>query len=32
VDRFRREAAAAAKLHHTSIAPVYAAGEHDGIH
>src|SRR5262245_54736371 len=32
VDRFRREAASAAKLHHTNIVPVYATGEQDGIH
>src|SRR5436853_5848273 len=31
VIRFQREAAAAAKLHHTNIVPIYATGE-DGDH
>src|SRR5690349_10229025 len=32
VTRFRREAAAAAKLHHTNIVPIYATGEHGEYH
>jgi serine/threonine protein kinase len=32
VQRFHREAAAAAKLHHTNVVPVYTVGEQDGTH
>src|SRR5436309_221130 len=32
IDRFRREAEAATRLHHTNIVPVYATGEEHGTH
>jgi WD40 repeat protein/serine/threonine protein kinase len=32
LQRFEREARAAAKLHHTNIVPVFGVGEQDGLH